>query len=189
MLELSDWGYRIHLSIFLFSVFYIRILLTEWIIITGSLSVFLIVKFSSIWFKLAVCYIVSSDTVIFPNFLQGQLILQGTWNKYCANVLMANKWKLRIIYSSRKTACGQTAGSPRNVVKFGVRIIMSILWPAHFLDLALYDFHVWGNAKQTAANQNETIAELKGSLLCFPRTWTHECKLFLDVCKIEKSKY
>jgi hypothetical protein len=83
---------------------------------------------------------------------------------------MANKWKLHIIYSSRKTACAQTVGAPRNVVKFGVRIIMSILWPAHFLDLALCDFHIWGNAKQTAENQNETNAELKGSLLCLPRT-------------------
>jgi hypothetical protein len=83
---------------------------------------------------------------------------------------MANKLKLHIIYSSRKTACAQIAGAPGNVVKFGVRIIMSILWPAHFLDLAFCDFHVWGNAKQTAANQNETIAELKGSLLSFPRT-------------------
>jgi hypothetical protein len=84
---------------------------------------------------------------------------------------MANKWELHIIYSSRKkTACAQTAGAPRDVVKFGVRIIMSILWSAHFLDPALCDFHIWGNAKQTAANQNETIAELKGSLLYFPRT-------------------
>jgi len=57
-----------------------------------------------------------------------------------------------------------------NIVKFGVRIIMSVLWPAHFLDLALCDFHIWGNANQIAVNQNEITAELKGSLLCFPRT-------------------
>jgi hypothetical protein len=42
-----------------------------------------------------------------------------------------------------------------NVVKFGIRIIIIIvLWPAHFLDLALCDFHIWGTA-----NQNATIAE------------------------------
>jgi hypothetical protein len=70
----------------------------------------------------------------------------------------------------------QTAGAPMNVVKFGIRIIIIVLWPAYFLDLALCDFHIWGTANQTAANQNATIAELKGSLLSFPRT--HECKLF-----------
>jgi hypothetical protein len=68
-----------------------------------------------------------------------------------------------------KTACAQTAGVPMNVVKFGTRIIIIALWLAHFLDLALCDFHIWGTANQTAANQNATSAELMGSLLCFPR--------------------
>jgi hypothetical protein len=57
-----------------------------------------------------------------------------------------------------------------NVVKFGIGIIIIVLWPAHFLDLALCDFHIWGTENQTAANQNATIAEMKGSLLCFTRT-------------------
>jgi len=82
---------------------------------------------------------------------------------------MANRWKLHYILFQEDCLCPNSRGT-HEFVKFGVRIIMSVLWPAHFLDFALCDFHIWGTASQTAANQNETVAELKGSLLCFPRT-------------------
>lgn len=119
VLESSDWRFRVHLYIFLFSVFYIRILLTECIVVTGSLSVFLIMKLSSTWFKLAVCYIVSSDTMIFPSFLQGQLILHGTWNKYPANVLMANRMKLHYILFQEDCLCSNSRGTHECCVVWG----------------------------------------------------------------------
>jgi len=65
---------------------------------------------------------------------------------------------------------------------------MSVLWPAHFLHLALCDFYIWGNANQRAANQNETIAELKGSLLCFFQEPEHtNVRSFWMCAKLKKA--
>jgi len=72
---------------------------------------------------------------------------------------MANRWKLHYILFQEDCFCSNSRGT-HEFVKFGVRI-MSVLWPTHFLDVAVCEFHIWGTANQTA--------ELKGSLLCFSK--------------------
>jgi hypothetical protein len=64
---------------------------------------------------------------------------------------------------------------------------MSVLWSARFLGLVLCDFHIWGTANQTAANQNETIAELKETFSVFQELEHMNVSCFWMCAKLKKA--